>query len=312
VKKIGILFLLVVSIGYFLMRNHQDKSVQTTTASKARAIANNQRSLQNEIAVEQKEIDSKSDIVEEKDLQVPTTPSVSVIQNGPNKKLNESNLLTYEIDDGFAVINGDIIIGEAPPDQKLKSSSGSVSEPTLKVWPTNEIPIYIQPNLQNPERVNEALAYFSGTNIHFIPYENQEDVIVFENGKGACKSYLGYIGGKQPIYLSEACSAQAIAHEIMHTLGFIHEQNRTDRDDYVDIVWANIDRKSIFNFEKFSSSMMQVSGLTKFDFESIMIYPETMFSINGQATIRSKIEGQVVAPRQGLSSKDTERINRVY
>lgn len=47
----------------------------------------------------------------------------------------------------------------------------------------------------------------------------------------------------QPINLqSPGCTVKVgtIIHEMMHALGFFHEQNRPDRDDYVYINWNNV------------------------------------------------------------------------
>jgi hypothetical protein len=238
---------------------------------------------------------------------------VAIASMTQEKKLNDQpHLLTYTIDDGFAVVQGDIIIGQIRRDVLLKSLSGEVPEPQIRTWPAQEIAYYIQPNLPNPERVQAALAFFAGTNIRFVPFTNQEDAIVFEKGQGACKSYVGYIGGKQPIYLPDGCRDQEIAHEIMHALGFVHEQNRSDRDSYLNVNWNNIDPQYNINFEKFSNSLMVASGQAPFDFNSIMIYPSTMFSINNQSTMTSKIEGQTVAPAASLTAKDKDRINAIY
>ena len=56
-----------------------------------------------------------------------------------------------------------------------------------------------------------------------------------------CSSQLGMVGGKQDISIGKTCENKVIVqHEILHALGRIHEQSRTDRHKYVHINWENI------------------------------------------------------------------------
>ena len=48
-------------------------------------------------------------------------------------------------------------------------------------------------------------------------------------------------GSIDEVSISNGCGRHGtIWHELMHSLGFVHEQARTDRDTYVEILWDNI------------------------------------------------------------------------
>jgi len=53
-------------------------------------------------------------------------------------------------------------------------------------------------------------------------------------------SYVGPIGGRQPLSMLSWYRPYTIVHELIHALGFLHEQSRADRDDYVTIRFENM------------------------------------------------------------------------
>lgn len=215
----------------------------------------------------------------------------------------------YILDDGLAVIQGDIVVGV--PVNNSGAASGFVQVPTIELWKTREIPVYVQTNLSRPERVRQALELFNDSVIRFVPFTDQEDVLIFEEGSGVCKSYVGRVGGKQPIWIAPGCEASEIAHEILHALGFVHEQNRQDRDNFVEVFPENIEEAYKDNYEKLPASLMKVNALSEFDFESLMIYPVGMFAKPGQQAMRSRT-GAAIQPSPGLSAKDKERLQKAY
>ena len=63
-----------------------------------------------------------------------------------------------------------------------------------------------------------------------------------------CWSYVGYSNiPKQPVSLGiPNCVYKGIAlHELMHVVGFLHEQSRSDRDKYVRVIGENMDKGKI-------------------------------------------------------------------
>lgn len=52
---------------------------------------------------------------------------------------------------------------------------------------------------------------------------------------------IGRDGGQQLLSLGDDCVYVGIVvHEFMHAVGFWHEQSRADRDEFVTVLWDNI------------------------------------------------------------------------
>src|ERR1700744_4220184 len=98
--------------------------------------------------------------------------------------------------------------------------------------------------------------YKEKTCIQFVPWTNERDHLYIFKDFGheyecyqllaslymrRCYSLVGRVGGRQELSLGRGCVFhEIIVHELMHTLGFWHEQSRGDRDQYVVIRWENM------------------------------------------------------------------------
>merc|ERR1712198_4785 len=154
--------------------------------------------------------------------------------------------------------------------------------------------------------------------IKFVPSNGKGDHIYIVDGKG-CSSHVGcQHTGRQIVHLAAGftfnCMSQGIIqHELMHALGFFHEQSRSDRDDYVTINGGNIKKGFAFNFRKESSSNNQGQP---YDYESLMYYGSTFFGIKGangpKETITPKKKGVKLGQRDGPSQIDINEIRLLY
>jgi hypothetical protein len=137
------------------------------------------------------------------------------------------------------------------------------------------------------QAIDEYLLY---TNITLIEYQGDMGdtfsyVIITSENTGLCSSFVGKQIGWQKLYMGHKCSKKDGIHEIMHALGWSHEQNRLDRDQYLTIHFDNIIPKKIHNFDiKPNSLYDKIESHTKFDFDSIMLYSRHAFSKNGLVT----------------------------
>ncbi|OWA55413.1 putative Zinc metalloproteinase nas-14, partial [Hypsibius exemplaris] len=135
-------------------------------------------------------------------------------------------------------------------------------------------------------------------------------------------SQVGKKGGVQNVYLSVAddrdcVSKGIIQHELMHVVGFFHEQSRSDRNDFVDINKNNLDPEDFQrNFLDWSAAEVTAFGFP-YDFGSIMHYSTVAFSKDDNSwTIRPKKKWAqyetVMGQRNSLSQIDIGKINAMY
>lgn len=241
---------------------------------------------------------------------VPAAPAPRSPSVGPPRP--EGNVIAYEVIDDFAVAYGDLIIGR--PIAGQTPARGHFEAPTPQLWERPEIPFVIAPDLPNPARVEQALAYFRArTPVNFVPYSGAGDGIVFTKGEKHCFSSLGRMGGLQAIHLSAGCQVSEIIHEIMHALGFVHEQSRPDRDAYLEVLWDHIDPLYQNQFNVVPESFMAALRDAPFDHRSAMLYRAETFARSPELpTMRAKSEAKIDPVPTGLSEEDIRRLNRLY
>ncbi|XP_057300873.1 zinc metalloproteinase nas-6-like [Hydractinia symbiolongicarpus] len=155
--------------------------------------------------------------------------------------------------------------------------------------------------------------YHKHTCLRFIPRTNERAYLQFYEG-GGCSSRVGYWGGKNTISLGKACWTKNIAiHEIMHSLGFHHEQSRPDRDKYVKILMENVLDYAKDNFNKYGNDRIDSLG-SPYDFSSVMHYNDTTFAKHGTKTILTvdPKNQKLLGKKNGLSKQDIYQINKLY
>lgn len=92
----------------------------------------------------------------------------------------------------------------------------------------------------------------------------------------------------------------------------MHEQNREERDGFVNIRYNNVEPDKRKNFEKAKSGEATGFGVG-YDYGSVMHYSSVAFSVNGKPTIDAKMKtNEKMGQRNGFSRKDIEKINKMY
>ncbi|CAM4504178.1 unnamed protein product [Lepidochelys olivacea] len=152
------------------------------------------------------------------------------------------------------------------------------------------------------------------TCIDFKPWEGEKNYISVFKGSG-CWSYVGNRQeGKQQLSIGANCDRIAtIQHEFLHALGFWHEQSRSDRGDYVSIMWDRIQSGKEHNFNTYDDKTSSALNVP-YDYTSVMHYSKTSFMNGTEPTIVTNIPEfmDVIGQRMDFSDYDLQKLNRLY
>ncbi|MBQ4822220.1 M12 family metallopeptidase [Aquimarina sp. MMG016] len=192
-------------------------------------------------------------------------------------------------------------------DAKLGLASG------VRKWRDNTIVYVLDRSLTSNQRDVTFKAmeeWTSKTNIKFKERTNERSYVTILNNGDQCNcasASLGDNGSRGRINMGVRTGVGVMTHEIGHTLGYLHEQNRSDRDQFVDIFPENIQNGAISQFRVDNNSV----NPGPFDVRSIMIYSSFTFSKNRQPVMLEK-NGDRIPFRSVLSAGDIAGTNKLY
>ncbi|XP_069477075.1 meprin A subunit beta isoform X2 [Ambystoma mexicanum] len=209
---------------------------------------------------------------------------------------------------GLDLFEGDIILDE------MMGRNSIIGDQYR--WPLT-IPYYLEDTLEINAKglILEAFErYRLKTCIDFKPWEGEANYISVFRGSGCYSSVGNRRVGKQQLSIGTNCDRLAtIQHEFLHALGFWHEQSRSDRDDYVTIVWDRIQSGKEHNFNKYDDKVSSNLNVP-YDYTSVMHYSKTAFQNGSLPTIVTRIPdfSEVIGQRMDFSDYDLEKLNRMY
>lgn len=212
------------------------------------------------------------------------------------------------------VLNGDIIIGSTVQRTAIYQSNNQGAA----IWPRGEVPVQIDLSMYTNKLAENALRAIEQLNrltrLRLVPHTGQKDyirIVYSPDTTYGGLSPIGKRGGEQIIYITRVSTVRTVVHELLHSLGFWHEQSRYDRDNFIRINWNNIDSNFRHNFQT-------EPGLTNgpYDYNSIMHYSAFAFASNPNIrTIQCK-NGNTVSDctlgGSGMSERDIRGINMAY
>ncbi|WP_163867485.1 M12 family metallopeptidase [Myxococcus eversor] len=230
---------------------------------------------------------------------------------------------------GLLLLDGDILVGRASESpsalkQALEVSQfNGIPQGSLR-WPEGKIP-YVVSNVftsAQEKMITQAMKEIKDrTGVRFVHRTDEKDFVRIIKTKDGCyyDAGPGRVGGVQELSLMDTQQASCfyhdiIIHELLHAVGLWHEQSRYDRNQFVRIIWDNIQKGRGPQFQIVPASRSDVYD-TEYDYRSVMHYDKNAFGVTNTAiTIRTKDEDylNVIGRVESMSANDARKVRRIY
>uniref|UniRef100_A0A1I7TEX5 Metalloendopeptidase n=1 Tax=Caenorhabditis tropicalis TaxID=1561998 RepID=A0A1I7TEX5_9PELO len=191
---------------------------------------------------------------------------------------------------------------------------------TTLFWNTS-VPIYYQFDSKlsatNIANVRKAIKFWNDNSCLNFKEDSNAKNRLFMSSAGGCWSYVGKQVDMpyQMVSVGPSCDTLGTAtHELMHAIGFWHQQSRSDRDDYVYVDFSNIIPSQAYNFQKMPLDQAQLLNLP-YDYGSVMQYYPYAFALDSSKyTILAKQNGfqNSMGQREAPAFSDLIGVNKLY
>ncbi|XP_061190296.1 blastula protease 10-like [Saccostrea echinata] len=214
-----------------------------------------------------------------------------------------------------------------PPTQRTKGglskkdilTSKRVFEDTASLWANGKVPYVIDESTyagnslsELKDLLREAIRQLKeNTCVEWVARTSEADYVKFINDKG-CYSYVGKIGGAQPVSIQAygCTSIHTVLHEMLHAMGAAHQQSRSDRAGMTSMKWNMIQSGALNNFE-----MENTKNAQPYDYKSLMQYELNSFGKNGGNSMSipdMSLEYLITNTKNSLTIYDIGEINSAY